>query len=195
MIEKEPQFDVLAEAADGRTALELVQSKSPTVAVLDLDMPELEGFGVARKVDEQSLQTRVVILTMHKDDLHVNQAIDLGVAGYLLKDGATTEVIDCIKTVANGGEYFSPAVSAILLGRSRRPEKKFDEVGVEDLTPTERRVMLLLAELKTTKEIAADLGISPRTVDNHRTHICSKLGLTGSHALVKYALQHKGELS
>lgn len=194
VIEKESQFRVVAEAGDGRTALELIESHAPAVAVLDLDMPELDGFGVARNVRELSLATRVIILTMHRDELHVNQAIDLGVAGYVLKDSATTEVIDCIRMVAKGSEYFSPAVSAILLGRSRRNSNKSDVGGIGDLTPTERRVLILLADLKTTKEIAADLGISPRTVDNHRAHICSKLGLQGSHALVKYALQHKSDL-
>jgi DNA-binding NarL/FixJ family response regulator len=190
-IEKEPQFKVLAEAGDGNTALQLIKSYQPLVAVLDLDMPEADGFGVARSVRELGLPTRIIILTMHKDELHVNQAVDLGVAGYLIKDGAVTEVIDCIKTVAKGREYFSPAVSAILLGRSRRATL---QVGISDLTPTEKRVLLLLADLKTTKELAAELGVSPRTVDNHRAHICSKLGLQGSHALVKYAIQHKSDL-
>jgi DNA-binding NarL/FixJ family response regulator len=132
---------------------------------------------------------------MHKDELHVNQAVDLGIAGYVIKDGAATEVVDCIKTVARNGEYFSPAVSPFLLSRSRRTKQSGKQGGIGDLTPTERRVLLLLAKLITTKEIAVELGVSPRTVDNHRAHICSKLGLQGSHALVKFALQHKADLS
>lgn len=192
VIEKEPCIKVLAEAGDGNAALQLIKSLQPLVAVLDLDMPELDGFGVARTVRELGLATRIIMLTMHKDELHVNQAIELGVAGYLVKDGAVAEVISCIRTVAKGSEYFSPAVSAILLGRSRRATQ---EVGIGELTPTEKRVLVLLADLKTTKEIAAELGVSPRTVDNHRAHICSKLGLQGSHALTKYAIQHKPQLS
>jgi DNA-binding NarL/FixJ family response regulator len=131
---------------------------------------------------------------MHKDELHFNQAIDLGVSGYVIKDGAAHEVINCIKTVKAGGEYFSPALSSFLLHRSRRSAQAQTQFGLADLTPTERRILFLLAELKTSKDIAAELCISPRTVDNHRAHICSKLNLQGAHALVKFALQHKNEL-
>jgi DNA-binding NarL/FixJ family response regulator len=195
VIENEPRCKVLAEASDGRAALDLMQTLKPAVAVLDLDMPELDGFSVARRAGELALSSRIIILTMHKDELHVNQAIDLKVAGYVIKDGAATEVVDCIRTVARNGEYFSPSFSSLLLSRSRRTNLSGEQGGITDLTPTERRILLLLAKLITTKEIAAELGISPRTVDNHRTHICSKLGLQGSHALVKFALQHKADLS
>lgn len=193
IIEKEFGFRVIAEAEDGATALELIKTHKPMVALLDLDMPEMDGFSVARRIGEMNLPVKIIILTMHKDELHFNQAIDLGVNGYVIKDGAVYEVVNCIKTVVRDGEYFSPAVSSFLLKRSRRAESQ-KQSSLGDLTPTERRVLFLLAELKTTKEIAAELCISPRTVDNHRAHICSKLDLQGSHALVKFALQHKGEL-
>lgn len=193
IIGKEFGFRVIAEAEDGQAALELIKTHQPMVACLDLDMPELDGFSVARRVRELNLPVKIIILTMHKDELHFNQAIDLGVNGYVIKDGAVYEVVNCIKTVVKGGEYFSPAVSSFLLKRSRRAESQ-QQSGIGDLTPTERRILFLLAELKTTKEIASELCISPRTVDNHRAHICTKLDLQGSHALVKFALQHKGEL-
>lgn len=193
IIEKEGGIRVLAEAEDGKTALELIKTHKPMVALLDLDMPELDGFSVAREVKEKNLPVKIIILTMHKDELHFNQAIDLGVSGYAIKDGAVYEIVNCIKTVVKEGEYFSPAVSSFLLKRSRRAETQ-QQSTIGDLTPTERRILFLLSELKTTKEIASELGISPRTVDNHRAHICSKLDLQGSHALVKFALQHKGEL-
>lgn len=193
IIEKEGGIRVLAEAEDGKTALELIETHKPMVALLDLDMPELDGFSVARQVKQMNLPVKVIILTMHKDELHFNQAIDLGVNGYAIKDGAVYEIVNCIKTVVKEGEYYSPAVTSFLLKRSRRAETQ-QQTTPGDLTPTERRVLFLLAELKTTKEIAAELRISPRTVDNHRAHICDKLDLQGSHALVKFALQHKGEL-
>lgn len=194
LIEKEPGLRVIAEAENGRAALELIKTRLPSVAVLDLDMPEMDGFAVAGQVQKLSLPVSVVILTMHKDELHFNQAIDSGASGYVIKDGAAHEVINCIKMVKTGGQYFSPAVSYFLLSRSRRAAQAQTQFGLADLTPTERRILFLLAELKTSKDIAAELGISPRTVDNHRAHICSKLSLQGSHALVKFALQHKGEL-
>ena len=194
LIEKQPGFRVVAEAEDGETALDLIATHAPTVAVLDLNMPGLDGFAVAQRAQQMKLPVRIIILTMHKDELHFNEAINLGIQGYLIKDSAATEVIDCLKTVISGREYFSPALSSFLLTRRRRAVQTEKLSGVGDLTPTERRVLVLLSELKTTKEIAAELGVSPRTVDNHRAHICSKLDLQGSHALTKFAIQHKAEL-
>jgi DNA-binding NarL/FixJ family response regulator len=194
LIEKEPGFRVVAEAEDGETALDLIATRSPAVAVLDLNMPKLDGFAVASRVQQMKLPVPIVILTMHKDELHFNEAINLGIQGYLIKDSAATEVIDCLKTVISGRDYFSPALSSFLLTRRRRTVQTEQLSGVGDLTPTERRVLVLLAELKTTKEIAVELGVSPRTVDNHRAHICSKFDLQGTHALTKFAIQHKDEL-
>ena len=191
LIDKQPGFRVIAETDNGRSALELIATHAPTVAVLDLDMPELDGFGVARRVRELHLASHLVILTMHNDELHFNQAIDLGVRGYLIKDGAAAEAINCIKVVAAGGEYVTPSLSSYLLRRSRRPTSTHEPSGVGDLTPTERRVLALLADLKTTKQIALDLGVSPRTIDNHRANLCAKLELQGPHALVRFALEHK----
>ncbi len=194
MIEKEFGFRVVAEAENGAIAFELIKTHLPMVAVLDLDMPKTDGFSVAGQVQKSNLPVKIIILTMHKDELHFNQAIDLGVSGYLIKDGAAGEIINCIKTVKTGREYFSPALSTFLLNRSRRAAQARVQFGLGDLTPTERRILYLLSELKTSKDIAAELCISPRTVDNHRAHICSKLNLQGAHALVKFALQHKHEL-
>ena len=195
IIEKQNGFDVVAEAENGAEALEKIKEFQPAVAVLDLDMPEIDGFGVARELQKLRLPVSVVILTMHKDETHFNQAIDLGVRGYVVKDSAASEIVGCIKTVAAGNEFFSPEVSSHLLKRVRRVSSFNSQAGIGDLTPTERRVLFLLAELKTSKEIAADLGVSPRTIENHRAHICQKLELQGSHALVKFALSHKHELS
>lgn len=191
IIEKHPGLRVIAEADNGRAALELITMHAPAVAVLDLNMPELDGFAVARRVRELQLPTRIVILTMHNDELHFSQAIELGVRGYLIKDGAATEAVSCIRTVAAGGEYVTPSLSSYLLRRSRRTSSTHEPAGIGDLTPTERRVLSLLADLKTTKQIAAELGVSPRTIDNHRAHICAKLELQGPHALTKFALDHK----
>ena len=194
LIEKQPGFRVVAEAEDGETALDLIATHAPAVAVLDLNMPKLDGFAVAQRAQQRELPVRIIILTMQKDELHFNEAINLGIQGYLIKDGAANEVIDCLKTVISGRQYFSPALSSFLLTRRRRASQTEKLSGVGDLTPTEQRVLLLLSELKTTKEIAAELGVSPRTIDNHRAHICTKLDLQGSHALTKFAIQHKNEL-
>jgi len=191
IIERQPGFRVIAEADNGRSALELIETHAPTVAVLDLDMPELDGFAVARRARELHLATRLVILTMHTDELHFNQAIDLGVRGYLIKDAAAAEAVSCIKAVAGGGEYVTPSLSSYLLRRGRRTTITDQPTGVGTLTPTERRVLALLADLKTTRQIAAELGVSPRTIDNHRANLCTKLDLQGPHALTKFALEHR----
>jgi DNA-binding NarL/FixJ family response regulator len=193
LIERQTDLRLVGEAADGRTALRLIEELHPDIALLDLEMPEQDGFAVALRVRQLELKTRIVILTMHKDELHFQQAIDVGVCGYIIKDSAVTEVIDCLRTVAKGHDYFSPAVSSFLLRQSRRSQSSTSP-GLDGLTPTERRVLRSLAELKTTKEIATELGVSPRTIDNHRAHICAKLDLQGTHALVKFAIQNKHEL-
>lgn len=193
LIEKEPGFRVVAEAADGNAALELLKAELPAIAVLDLDMPGLDGFAVAEQVQKLVLPVQIIILTMHKDELHLNRAIGLGVSGFVVKDGAASEIVNCLRSVNGGNQYISPALSGLLLGR-RRAENGPQQFGLAELTPTERRVLYLLSDLKTSREVAADLGVSPRTIENHRAHICSKLGLQGTHALVKFALEHRGEL-
>lgn len=194
IVEKEAGFRVVAEAEDGRSALDQIVEHQPDVAILDLDMPGMDGFTVARELAKKDTPTRIVILTMHKDEMHFNQAVDLGIRGYLIKDGAAAEAVGCIKAVVSGQEYFSPALTSFLMNRLRRASGQASAQNLADLTPAERRVIYLLAQLKTSKEIAADLGVSPRTVENHRAHICAKLDLQGSHALTKFALQHKHEL-
>lgn len=194
LIEGEFGLSVIAEAEDGRSALRLIEEHAPAVAILDLDMPEMDGFAVAEEIRKRKLPTKAVILSMHKDELHFNRAIDLEISGYVIKDSATYEIINCIKTVAGGREFISPALSSFLLNRGRRANALHSRSGIGDLTPTERHVLFLLSDLKTSREIADKLSISPRTVDNHRANICSKLDLQGTHALVKFALEHKSEL-
>lgn len=194
LIEREAGWRVVAEADDGQTALAQIEAHAPDVAVLDLDMPELDGFEVARRARAGDAAVKIIILTLYKDALHFQRAQELGVRGYLVKEGAANEVVDCLRTVVKGGEYVSPALASLLFAAGRRAATQ-PSPALAELTPTERRVLLSLAGLKTTKEIAATLGISPRTVDNHRAHICAKLNLQGVHALTKFALQHKDELS
>ena len=195
IIEKDPRMVVLAEADDGAEALQLIQTLKPEIAVLDVHMPEMTGFDVARAVSEQRLATSVIILTMFKDEEMFNAALNLGIKGYVLKDSALTEITACIKSVAAGQSFISAALSNYMLDRRQRAETLVAKTpGLSDLTPTERRVLKLVASHKSSKEIAEELGIHHRTVDNHRTNISQKLGLHGTHALVKFALEHKSEL-
>jgi len=151
---------------------------------------------VARALKQKQVPVEVVFLTMHKDERFLNAALDLGVKGYLLKDSAVTEIIAGIKAVAAGEDYVSPALTTYLLKRSRRAAQLVAEKPALDrLTPTERRVLALLGDYKTSKEIAAELFISIRTVERHRANICEKLDLRGAHALIKFATENRSELS
>jgi len=195
VIEGDSAIKVIDEADDGNTTLEKMASLKPDLVVLDVNMPDLTGFEVVRRAQQQRLQVEIIFLTMHKDEGMFNTAMDLGVKGYVLKDSAVTEVVGAIKAVAAGKPFISPILSGFLLGRSTRAASLAEKTPrLKDLTPTEIRVLKMIAEYKTSKEIADVLCIHSRTVDNHRTNICQKLDLRGSHSLLKFALEHKSEL-
>ncbi len=194
-IETDPQLQVIAEASDGNEALRHLLEATADVAILDVDMPGQDGFAVVRAARAERLLLPIIFLTMHRDERFLNTALDLGVQGYVLKDGAIMEIIHCIKAVAAGQEYVSPSLSSFLIRRHRRAaELSAQKPEIELLSPAERRVLALIAEYKTTKEIADTLTVSPRTVDTYRARIAEKLDLKGTHALLKFALDHKSEL-
>jgi len=196
VIEKSGGLKVVAEAEDGVAALAHIQEFKPEIAILDIDMPKEDGFAVVRKIRELRLPTTAIFLTMYKDELHFNEAMDLGVKGYLLKDNAAADLVNCVNAAAAGQSYISPALSAYLLNRGKRARTLVEQrPGLNDLTATERRILALLGDYKTSKEIANELCVSVRTVENHRANICTKLELHGTHALVKFAIQHKSDLS
>jgi DNA-binding NarL/FixJ family response regulator len=195
VVESAAGLTVVAEASDGAEALAAVESNRPDLVVLDVNMPRMNGFDVVRELQKRRARTAIVFLTMHKDEEMFNAAMDLGVGGFILKDSAVTEIIDCLKTVLAGQPYISPQLSGFLLNRSRRVAALNKSIpALERLTPTERRVLTLISDYKTSKEIADILCIHSRTVDNHRTNISQKLDLKGSHALLKFAVEHKSEL-
>ncbi len=195
VIEKDPRLKVVAEASNGVEALDQISHTQPDVALLDVDMPEKDGFAVATELHRQNAPVRIVFLTMYKDALHFHEALNLGASGYILKDSAATDVVACLKAVSAGQNYVSPVLSTHLLDLGRRATRSGRErTGLDELTPSEMRVLAQLAEYKTSREIAVELGVSVRTVENHRANICTKLGLHGTHALVKFALQHKAQL-
>jgi DNA-binding NarL/FixJ family response regulator len=194
-IEENKRLRVVAEASNGQEAIEAIEKFNPQVTILDVDMPVMNGFDVARAVREKKLSTEIIFLTMHRDEDLFNEAIDLGAKGFVLKDSALTDIIECIKAVAASKHYTSHALTSFLINRSRRAIQLTEQQPtINDLTPTERRVLKLIAENLTSKEISEQLFISPRTVEKHRENICQKLNLQGSHSLFKFALQHKSEL-
>jgi DNA-binding NarL/FixJ family response regulator len=195
VIEAEAGMKVVAEADDGATALERIRQVHPDIAILDIHMPNMSGFDLARAIFDQELEVEIIFLTMHKAEDMFNAAMDMGVKGYVLKDSAVTDIVGSIRAVMNNQPYISPQLSSFLLNRStRRTDLHRTIPGLDDLTPTEKRVLRMLAEYKTSKQIADELFIHSRTVDNHRANICQKLGLRGSHSLMKFAVEHKSDI-
>jgi len=190
-IEEDPGLKVVAEASDGQMALALIKKLHPHVAVLDIDMPKLDGLGVAREIARQTLEVKIIFLTFHADEDLFRSAMSLGSKGYILKDSASQEIVAGVHAVASGRPYISSAMTAGLLQSKETPAPQSSITS--KLTPTERRIMRLIADGRSSKEFGTELSIHYRTVENHRTNMCRKLALEGegANALLRFALQNK----
>jgi two-component system, NarL family, response regulator DegU len=196
LIETAPNFVVIGEAKDGQEAIERLTRLPADIALLDIDMPHADGFEVLTALREKGLTLQFVLLTMHKDEEFLNAALDLGVKGFLVKDSAAEEVLDCLNVVAQGQEFISPQLTSLLLERLRQAKTRPPQAKLlARLTPAECKVLRLIAEYKTNKEIAAVLNIGIRTVERHRLNIAEKLDLDGRHALMRFAIENKEELT
>jgi len=195
VISRDPQLRVVGEAENGNEAVARLVEFQPDVAVLDLDMPGQDGFAVVRAAQAARLAVKVIFLTMHNNEEILHRALDLGIAGYVLKDGAIAEIVNAIRAVAGGRNFISPELSTYLLNRANRASRLTEsKPTINDLTPTERTILKMIASEKTSKQIADELCISVRTVEHHRSNICEKLDLHGFNVLVKFAITHKSEL-
>ena len=195
MIEESGEFQIVGEADNGATALELIRQLKPHGVIADLEMPKLDGLNLTRCICEAKLTCKVIVLTMHDSEEMFNEAITAGAKGYVLKETAHREVVQCIQAVLEGRRFVSSAISDYLFSRSDRAAGlKKQKPGLETLTPAERMILKLISHDKTTKEIASELGISPHTVTNHRANICGKLQIQGTHSLLKFAFENKGLL-
>ena len=191
IIERNGRFRIIGEAAEGQEALRLLICLKPEIAILDIDMPGLNGLETIRAIRELSFSVKVIILTMYKEEDMFNAAMDLGAKAYVLKENAANEIVTALEKV-NRDEAF---VSTLMLEAGRRRADRVRELllskpQIEALTPAERRILKLIAEDYTSKEIANLLQLSVRTVDNHRQHICNKLKLHGAHSLLKFAFDN-----
>jgi len=193
LIESDASFSVVAEAMDGEEAVASITELRPDVAILDYNMPKLNGFAVLAEITKLKLDVVPVMLTMHNDEAMFAKAFELGVKGYVLKDSASVDIVNCLHAVSQGQIYTSAAVTTFLYKRASRGQQSPD--GIDSLTPAERKILRMIADYKTSREIADELCVSIRTVENHRSNISSKLGVNGSHALIKFALQHQSDLS
>lgn len=195
LIASEKNLSVIAEADNGEAALDKIEEKRPDVAILDVSMPKMNGFEVARRLQTKTSRPELIFLTAYKDEEMFNEAFDLGAKGYVLKSSALDDIINCIEMVARGEYCISPLLTGYLVNRRSQSEiLDKNKPGIRDLTPTELKIVRLIAESKTSKEIAGELFVSYRTVENHRSNICFKLGLRGSNSLMKFALENKSKL-
>ena len=194
-IEPQEQFSILAEAGDGESVLNAIQELRPQIAIIDIQMPKMTGLEVARTIHQENLTVSVIILTMFDDEDVFNKAMEYGVMGYILKESATLDIIYGISKVAQGEYYISPRLAI----PSQRKEQSLTQlnqqnIGLSSLTPKEQRVLHLIAEKKSTREIAETLFISSRTVEHHRANICRKLNLGGSFSLLRFAIENQKNL-
>ena len=195
-IENDPRFEVVGEAAEGSSAINDILKLAPDLAVLDINLPGANGIEIASELRAAQCRTRLVFLTMLQDEAAFNHAMSLGVQGYLLKDSGVVEIINCLLSVASGNVYVSPTLSNFLLKRHHKTiELATHSPGLDDLTTAERRILKRIAEKKSTKQIAAEFNVSPRTVETHRANICDKLELKGNNSLLQFAIEHRHALS
>jgi DNA-binding NarL/FixJ family response regulator len=190
LLERQSGFAVVAEAADGREAVETAAVVQPDVAVIDIGMPNINGIEAARRITEKRPETAVVILSMHADESYVLRALKSGARGYLLKDSPEEDLIDAIRAVHAGKAFFSPEISKMLAEDYMRQMR---QRGVEDsyelLTPREREVLQMLGEGKSNKEVATQLNLSLHTVETHRGNVLEKLNLHSTAEMILYAVR------
>jgi DNA-binding NarL/FixJ family response regulator len=186
VLESEADFEVVGEAASGTEALALVLELHPDVVVLDISMPGVTGLEVAARLRTSSPDTRILILSMHDQAEYVLESVRAGAHGYLLKDTAATELREAIRAVCQGESYFSPPVARRLTAAVR--DDQATQSGLDQLTGREREVLLGIAQGRTNKEIAGELGISHRTVETHRESLMRKLQLRTVAELTRFAL-------
>jgi two-component system, NarL family, response regulator NreC len=190
LLEQQPDFKVVAEASDGRQAVQLVAKHHPNVVVLDIGMPELNGIEATRQIVAQDPHPDVVILSMHSDESYVLRALKAGARAYILKNAAEADLIRAVQAVSEGKSFFSPVISKMLLeDYVRQVREKEVEDSYDLLTPREREILQLIAEGKTNKEMATILGLSPHTIETHRGNILEKLNLHSVPELILYAVR------
>lgn len=177
-------FGIVAQAHDGAQALEVLRKHRPDLAILDVGMPVLNGIGVLRAAVKEKLAGAYVMLSLHDERTIADTAIHLGASAYVLKDNATDELVEAARAAVAGETWLSPR----LLGTT------VDDATLHSLTPAELRVCVLLADNLTSQQIATQLGLSVRTVQNHRAHVCEKLGLSGTNRLLQLALENKDRI-
>ncbi|MEO8664759.1 MAG: response regulator transcription factor [Ignavibacteria bacterium] len=194
IIESESKITIIGEADNGSKALELINELKPDIAVLDIDMPKKTGLEILREL--KVTDTKIIFLTMYAEEDIFDEAMNFGIKGFVLKDSAVNDIIECIFSVNEDRYYISPSVSNFLVNRRKKlSDLKNNNPQLQNLTLAEKKILKFIAENKTSKEIGEVLFVSYRTVENHRANISGKLNLKGSHSLVKFAIENKSLLA
>jgi two-component system response regulator NreC len=186
---QEAGIEIVGEAGDGRSTVEMARELRPDVVVMDISMPDLNGIEATREIQREAPGVRVVALSMHSAQRFVTEMFRAGASGYLLKDCGFAEVAQAIRTVAEGKTYISPSVGNFVVNDLKHPQQGGAATAFSLLTQREREVLQLLSEGKTTKQIALHLHISPKTVEAHRLRVMNKLGIDNIAQLTKYAIR------
>jgi DNA-binding NarL/FixJ family response regulator len=186
-LEKSPRLRVVAEAGDGDVAWERLRALRPTIAIIDIGMPRIDGIALTRRIRHYGLPTDVILLTVCDEKSMFDTALGLGVKGYLLKHYTGTEIRTCVEAVADGQHCASPPVVSHIINKTRLASQSAADAALDTLTLQEAAIYRRIRQHKGSKEIASELGISVRTVDTHRLHICRKLGLHGIYGLHRHA--------
>jgi DNA-binding NarL/FixJ family response regulator len=195
VIGENSRFKIVGEASDGEEALRLISHLKPQIAIVDIDMPRLNGLETIGEIRQLPFPIKVIILTMYNEEDMFNAAMDLGAKAYVLKENAANEIVSALEKVDAGEAFVSALMHEVGQRRSDRVRNLLlSKPQIESLTPSERRILKLIGEDYTSKEIADLLKLSVRTVDNHRQHICNKLKLHGTHSLLKFAFDNSAYL-
>jgi len=187
LLEQQPDMEVVAEASNGREALQLIRQYQPNIVLMDIAMPELSGLEAIRQLSKEFPKIQSIVLSMHSDEEHVWQALQAGAAGYLVKGGALAELELAIRAVARGHTYLSPGVSKPVV--KEYLQRTSGGGTAESLTPRQREILQMIAEGKPTKQIALILNISVKTVESHRAQLMKRLDAKDIATLVRHALR------
>jgi DNA-binding NarL/FixJ family response regulator len=192
LLEAEPGWEVAAEAVDGRDAVEKAQQLKPDIAILDISMPSLNGLEAARQIVKSVSQTKVLVLTMHDSDPLIQQVLEVGARGYLLKSDAAHDLVTAVDALRRNKTFFTPKVAQMVLEGylDKNPKEVPAEGGYFRLTGRQREIVQLLAEGKSSKEVAGALGVSVKTAETHRANIMRRLDCHSVTALVRYAIRN-----
>lgn len=195
IIAEDDGIEIIGVAENGEKALRLIDELTPEIAVLDIDMPKMTGLQVLKSLKNSNSKTKVIFLTVFSSEDIFDESMELGVSGYVLKDCAANDIIECIHKVVNDNYYISPSISNLLINRRNKFKKlEAENPTLNNLTKTEIIILKLISEGKTSREIGDELFISYKTVENHRANMSNKLNLKGSLSLIKFAIENKSIL-